>query len=51
MVLRNTLNKVGKDLEYAIVDGQQRFATLLIMCTVIRDIAEKNGDTVLAENG
>lgn len=49
MVLRNTVNKVGMDLEYAIVDGQQRFTTLLIMCSAIRDIAEKTGDQTLAD--
>ncbi len=49
MVLKNTVNKVGMDLEYAIVDGQQRFTTLLILCSAIRDIAEKSGDQTLAD--
>ena len=49
MVLKNTVNKVGMDLEYAIVDGQQRFTTLLILCSAIRDIAEKTGDQILAD--
>lgn len=49
MVLKNTVNKVGVDLEYAIVDGQQRFTTLLILCSAIRDIAEETGDKTLAD--
>ncbi len=49
MVLKNTVNKVGKDLEYAIVDGQQRFCTLLVLCSAIRDIAKENDDQSLAD--
>jgi uncharacterized protein with ParB-like and HNH nuclease domain len=49
MVLKNTVDLVGIDKEYAIIDGQQRFATLLILSAVIRDLAASTGDKTFAE--
>lgn len=49
IVLKTVEEKVGKITRRVIIDGQQRLATLLLLCALIRDKARGNGDDKLAE--
>lgn len=49
IVLKTIEEKVGKITRRVIIDGQQRLATLLLLCALIRDKARGNGDDKLAE--
>ena len=49
IVLKTVEEKVGEITRRVIIDGQQRLATLLTLCALIRDKARGNGDNQLGE--
>ncbi len=49
IVLKTVEEKVGEITRRVIIDGQQRLATLLLLCALVRDKANHDGDSKLGE--